>query len=107
MPKWTAQGNAVRNILNVYPNQSTNWQDAIYQTGLSTDQNIAVSGKAGFLPYRVSVGYNNERGTLKTASYERYTGAINLSPKFFNDHLSVDINVKERSITIDLPMQVQ
>ena len=90
----TAQGNAVRNILNVYPNQSTNWQDAIYQTGLSTDQNIAVSGKAGFLPYRVSFGYNNERGTLKTASYERYTGAINLSPKFFNDHLSVDINVK-------------
>ena len=90
----TAQGNAVRNILNVYPNQSTNWQDAIYQTGLSTDQNIAVSGKAGFLPYRVSFGYTNERGTLKTASYERYTGAINLSPKFFNDHLSVDINVK-------------
>lgn len=90
----TAQGNAVRDILNKYPNQSTNWQDAIYQTGLSTDQNIAVSGKAGFLPYRVSFGYNNERGTLKTSTYERYTGAINLSPKFFQDHLSVDINVK-------------
>lgn len=90
----TAQGDAVREILNRYPNQSTNWQDAIYQTGLSTDQNIAVSGKAGFLPYRVSFGYNNERGTLKTSTYERYTGAVNLSPKFFNDHLSVDINVK-------------
>lgn len=90
----TTQGDAVKEILNRYPGQSTNWQDAIYQTGLSTDQNIAISGKTGILPYRVSVGYNNERGTLKTSSYERYTAAVNLSPKFFKEHLSVDINVK-------------
>ena len=90
----TDQGNTVRDILNKYPNQSTNWQDAIYQTGLSTDQNLAISGKTGILPYRVSLGYNNERGTLKTSTYERYTAAVNLSPKFFKEHLSVDINVK-------------
>lgn len=90
----TDQGNTVRDILNKYPNQSTNWQDAIYQTGLSTDQNLAISGKAGILPYRVSLGYNNERGTLKTSTYERYTAAVNLNPKFFKEHLSVDINVK-------------
>lgn len=90
----TATGTAVRELLSLYPNQSTDWQDAIYQTGLSTDQNLAVSGKAGFLPFRVSFGYNNERGTLLTSKYERYTGAVNLSPKFFDDHLSVDINVK-------------
>lgn len=89
-----AQEEAVQRILHTYPDQSTNWQDAIYQTGLSTDQNIAVSGKTGILPYRVSFGYNNERGTLKTSKYERYTAAVNLSPKFFKDHLSVDINVK-------------
>ncbi len=90
----TTQGDAVKEILNRYPGQSTNWQDAIYQTGLNTDQNIAISGKTGILPYRVSVGYNNERGTLKTSSYERYTAAVNLSPKLFKEHLSVDINVK-------------
>ena len=84
----------IHDILNVYPNQSTDWQDAIYQTGLSTDQNISISGKAGFMPFRVSLGYNNERGTLKTSKYERYTGSFNLSPKFFDSHLSVDINVK-------------
>lgn len=89
-----AQEEAVQRILHTYPDQSTNWQDAIYQTGLSTDQNIAVSGKTGILPYRVSFGYNNERGTLKTSKYERYTAAVNLSPKFFKEHLSVDINVK-------------
>lgn len=90
----TAEGKAVRDILNQFPEQSTDWQDAIYQAGLSTDQNLAVAGKAGFLPFRVSFGYNNERGTLKTSKYERYTGAVNLSPKFFDNHLSVDVNVK-------------
>lgn len=90
----TTQEDAISQIVNKYPHQATDWQDAIYQTGLSTDQNIAISGKTGILPYRVSLGYNNERGTLKTSSYERYTAAINLNPKFFKEHLSVDINVK-------------
>ena len=93
-PVGTALGNDAAALLNQYPTQSTDWQDAIFQTGLSTDQNIGVSGKAGFLPFRVSLGYNNERGTLKTATFERYTGSVNLSPKFFTNHLSVDINVK-------------
>lgn len=93
-PEGTAQSADIQRILNVYPNQSTNWQDAIYQTGLSTDQNIGIAGKAGFMPFRISLGYNTEKGTLKTSKYERYTGAVNLSPKFFDNHLSVDINVK-------------
>ena len=46
------------------------------------------------MPFRLSLGYNTEKGTLKTSKYERYTGAVNLSPKFFDNHLSVDINVK-------------
>lgn len=93
-PEGTAQSADIQRILNVYPNQSTDWQDAIYQTGLSTDQNIGIAGKAGFMPFRISLGYNTEKGTLKTSKYERYTGAVNLSPKFFDNHLSVDINVK-------------
>lgn len=90
----TAQGDAVRRILNLYPDQATDWQDAIFQTGLSTDQNISISGKTGFLPFRVSLGYNTEKGTLKTSTYDRYTASVNLNPKFFKDHLSVDVNVK-------------
>lgn len=44
-PEGTAQSADIQRILNVYPNQSTDWQDAIYQTGLSTDQNIGIAGK--------------------------------------------------------------
>lgn len=93
-PEGNPQHDEVQRILNVYPNQSTDWQDAIYQTGLSTDQNLSIAGKAGFLPFRVSLGYNTEKGTIKTSDYERYTASVNLSPKFFDNHLSVDINVK-------------
>lgn len=90
----TANYDLIEGYLNMYPGTNTDWQDEIFQGGLATDQNIAVSGKAGFLPFRVSFGYTKERGTLKTSDYERYTGAVNFSPKFFNNHLSVDINVK-------------
>lgn len=93
-PAGTATGDEVQKLVGMYPGQSTDWQDAIFQTGLGTDQNIGISGKAGFLPFRVSLGYNTEKGTLKTAKYDRYTGSVNLSPKFFDNHLSVDINVK-------------
>ncbi len=90
----TDLGDSARELLNIYPDTSTSWQDAIFQQGYSIDQNIALSGKAGFLPFRVSLGYYDEQGTLKTSAYERYTAAVNLSPKFLDDHLSVDVNFK-------------
>ncbi len=90
----TALGDSARALLNIFPEASTDWQDAIFQQGFSVDQNIALSGKAGFLPFRVSLGYNNEKGTIKTSKYERYTAAVNLSPKFLDEHLSVDVNFK-------------
>ncbi|MDR1089726.1 MAG: TonB-dependent receptor [Prevotella sp.] len=93
-PQGTKVGDAAQAIINQYPMLRTNWQDAIFRTAFSTDQNLSFSGRAGMLPYRVSVGYTNENGTLRTSNYERYTGSISLSPKFFDDHLSVNINVK-------------
>lgn len=80
--------------LNQFPLQRTNWQDLVYQTGFIQDHNVSLSGKADIIPYRVSVGYNNETGTIKTSKFERFTGAINLNPKFLNNTLSVDINLK-------------
>lgn len=89
------QSSSVHDIVNQYPDQSTNWQDQIFRTAFSTDQNIAVSGTiAKQLPFRASFGYTNNDGTLKTSNYERYTGAIKLNPSFFDKHLTVDLNVK-------------
>ena len=45
---------------------NTDWQDQIYQTALSTDNNLSVSGGYKNMPYRYSVGYLNQEGILKT-----------------------------------------
>ena len=57
------------------------------------------------MPFRISLGYNTEKVHLKTSKYERYTGAVNLSPKFFDNHLSVDINVKGTINKTDLQIR--
>ncbi|MDB5087372.1 MAG: TonB-dependent Receptor Plug Domain protein [Mucilaginibacter sp.] len=75
-------------------NANTDWQKEIYQTAISTDNNLSVSGTTGKLPYRVSVGYTDQNGILKTTSLQRYTGNINLSPSLFTDHLKINFNLK-------------
>ena len=39
---------------------------------------------------RVSLGYNNIDGILKTSNFERYNAGISLTPKLFNDNLLVN-----------------
>nr|MBP8936020.1 SusC/RagA family TonB-linked outer membrane protein [Prevotella sp.] len=73
---------------------NTNWQDQIYRTALSTDHNVTVSGGVGNMPYRVSMGYTNSQGIVKTSNFERYTASFNLSPSFLKDHLTFNINAK-------------
>lgn len=74
---------------------NTNWQDQIFRTALSTDHNVSVTGSAAQkAPFRVSLGYTNENGILKTSNIDRWTGSISINPKFFEDHLSVQLNVK-------------
>ena len=73
---------------------NTNWQDEIYRTAFSHDHNITVSGAYKFLPYRVSVGYTDQQGILKTSDFKRVTAALNLNPSFFNDHLTLNLNAK-------------
>ncbi|WP_266363753.1 SusC/RagA family TonB-linked outer membrane protein [Tellurirhabdus rosea] len=73
---------------------NTNWQDAIFQTALSTDNNVSVSGALGILPYRISYGYLNQNGILKTSNLERNSASLNLTPRFLNNHLKVDLSLK-------------
>ena len=46
------------------------------------------------MPYRASVGYTNQQGTLETSKYERGTLDLSLSPNFFDKHLTVNLNAK-------------
>lgn len=72
---------------------NTNWQRQVLRTSFSHDYNLSVSGKAGWLPYRVNAGYTGNDGILKTSGMQRVTAGFSLSPKFFDDLLSINANV--------------
>lgn len=73
---------------------NTDWQDVIYQTAAAGDINVNLTGGIKNLPYRFSIGYLNQDGVLRTDNLSRISGALNLNPKFFDNHLSVNLNVK-------------
>lgn len=74
---------------------STDWQDEIYRAAFGQEHNFSVAGKVkNNAPYRLSVGYTNQNGVVKTNNYERFTFNGGISPKFFDQHLTVDMNVK-------------
>ncbi len=72
----------------------TDWNDQVYHTAFGTDNNLSLSGKIGFLPFRVSTGYMNQNGLVKNDNAGRWTGNVVLSPSFFQDHLKVTVNAK-------------
>ena len=72
----------------------TDWQNEILRTTVSHDHNVTVAGGLKNLPYRVSLGYTNNEGIVKTSKFERYTVSLNLSPSLLNDHLKFNINGK-------------
>ncbi|GAB3587846.1 TonB-dependent receptor [Hymenobacter daeguensis] len=73
---------------------NTDWQDAIYKTAWTTDNSVSLTGSAKNMPYRVSLGYLNQDGTLRTGNLKRNSAAIGLTPKLFDNHLRIDINAK-------------
>ena len=90
-----SNGNKVPTAYSRLGKANTNWQNEIFRTALSHDHNVAVSGQvANWLPYRVSAGYTNQQGIIKTSNFERFTGALTLNPSFLNDHLKVTLNAK-------------
>jgi iron complex outermembrane receptor protein len=74
--------------------ENTDWQKQIYQTAISWDNNLSASGSIMNIPFRASAGYLKQNGILKTNSFDRFAGSLNVSPKFFDDHLSVNVNLK-------------
>lgn len=71
---------------------NTDWQKQIFQTSYSTNNALSLSGKTGMLPYRISTGFTDQNGILKTSGLKRYTATLNLSPTLFTNHLKLNFN---------------
>ena len=73
---------------------NTNWQKEIYRTAVGTDHNLALTGAISTMPYRVSIGYSYQEGTLLTDNMQRTTVGLTLNPTFFKNFLKISINAK-------------
>ena len=80
----------------LFGDANTDWQDEIYRVAVSTAHNVSLYGSAvkGKLPYRLSMGYNYDQGTVRETDNRSVTMDVNLSPKFLDNHLSVTLNAK-------------
>lgn len=77
----------------------TDWQKEIYRLAPTYEANLSLSGRvgmgrAGTLPYRVSGGFMSQDGVLMTDHMNRGTVSLNLTPSFFDNHLTVALNGK-------------
>ncbi len=73
---------------------NTDWQDQIFRNAFTTDNNISITGADEIFPYRIAAGFLSQDGILETDNMKRGTISLNLSPVFFENHLSVNLNVK-------------
>ena len=70
----------------------TNWQDQIFQTAISQDYNVTVSGGDKKGSYMYSGGYTDQQGVIVNSYYRRYTARANNNRKI-NDFLELGTNI--------------
>ena len=91
-PAGTATGDRIARLAG---DSTTDWQDLIFRPAFATEHNLSVFGNVkDRMPYRASVAYNGQQGTLHGSSYTRGTADLNLSPSFLDKHLTFDISLK-------------
>lgn len=74
------QGTAAQRAL--LGNDNTDWNNQVYRTAFGTDNNLSLSGTAGFLPFRVSTGFYSQDGLVRKDNAKRWTGNVVLNPSF-------------------------
>ena len=73
----------------------TDWQDLVFRTALATEHSLSLYGNMkSMMPYRASLGYFGQQGTLGDSNYNRGTMEVSLSPHFLDKHLTIDLNAK-------------
>ncbi len=75
-------------------NDTTDWQDQIFQDAFYMDHNLSFSGGLGDMPYRVSLGYTDRDGLIRTDNFNRLTGALNLNPRLLDNKLQLNLSAK-------------
>jgi len=80
--------------INLIGEADTDWNEEIFRVAYGTDNNISISGRAGSVPMRLSIGYYNQNGILNTDNAQRISGNLNITPSLLDDHLKLNFGVK-------------
>src|SRR5205823_1130939 len=73
---------------------NTDWFGLVDQTGMGQQHNVAVSGSGATNNYRLSLGYFDQNGILKSSSTQRVSLAVNYDQRLYDDHLDLKANLK-------------
>lgn len=78
------------------PNTTTDWQDALFQSGIMQNYNLSVSGGGENSNFRISGGYMDQEGIIVETGFKRYSFRANsnfTSGKFkIGESLSIAFN---------------
>lgn len=83
---------------------STDWQEYIFRTTASTDNNLAYSQNYGSGNIRATFGYSKQFGIIENTDLERITGRINVNQRFLNDKLKLGVQATISRINDRAPL---
>src|SRR5881396_2485330 len=75
-------------------NQNTDWFGLVSRTGWGQEHNLVLSGAGASNNYRLSVGYLNQDGILKSTTAERISLGLNYSQQLYDNRLNLHANLK-------------
>ena len=82
-------------------NANTDWQKEIFRDAFAEEANASIAGsinakelKTFQMPYRLSAGFLNSDGVLKSTNMKRGTVSLNATPTFLNGRFKVNLNAK-------------
>lgn len=72
---------------------TTNWFDLIDRTSLGSQTDVVLSGSGQSSNYRLSLGYLNQNGIIKTSSTERISVGVTYEQLLLSNDLDITANV--------------
>lgn len=69
----------------------TDWQDQVFRTAVSQNQNLSYSKNYGKGNVRATFSYGKQFGVVEKTDMERITGRLNLNHRFLDDKLIVGV----------------
>ena len=68
---------------------STDWQDVVFRTAQSHNQNLSYSKSHDKGSYIATLGFGNQTGIVENSNLERLTARLNLNQRFLDDKLTL------------------